>query len=100
MPVEGREQRPTRDSTGKNPLPPSSTRFITEVLSLAGRARSIQSEPLNNLAHLMDKGWFYEAWKRLRKVAAYGVDAVSSAEYEANLDANIDSLLREPSNQR
>ena len=34
-----------------------------------------------------------ESWKRLRKGAAYGIDAVSHAEYEVTLDANIDSLL-------
>ena len=93
MPVEGREQQPTCGITGKNPLPPSSTRFITKVLSLAERARRIRSEPLNNLAYLIDKPWLYESWKRLRKGAAYGIDAVSNTEYETNFDANIDSLL-------
>ena len=92
--MEGREQQSTRDHARKNPLPPSSTRFITKVLSLAERARSIQSEPLNNLAHLIDKEWFHEAWKRLRKGAAHGIDAVSSADYEANLDTHIESLLQ------
>ena len=55
MPVEGREQQSMCGNTGKNPLPPSSTRFTPKVLSLAERARCIRSEPLNNLAYLIDK---------------------------------------------
>lgn len=93
MPVEGRRQQSTRDKDRKNPLPPSSIRFTTKCLSLAERARTIRDDPLNNLAYLMDKEWFYEAWKRLRKGAAHGVDAVSSSEDQTNLDTNIDSLL-------
>jgi len=41
----------------------------------------------------MDKEWFYESWKRLRKGAAYGIDAVSSSDYAEHLNTNIDSLL-------
>ena len=93
MSVEERGQHSTSAKTADSPLPPSSLRFISKVLSLAERARTIQSEPLKNLAHFMDKEWFYEAWKRLRKGAAYGIDAVSSADYQTHLDTNIESLL-------
>lgn len=93
MPVEGREQQPRREGTGKNDLPPSSPPFTTKVLSLAERARKIRQEPLTNIVHLMDNEWFQESWKRLRKGAAYGIDAVSSAEYAVNLDTHIDNVI-------
>jgi RNA-directed DNA polymerase len=93
LPVEGREQRPARAVSGKKLRPPSRESFSTKLIALAERARRIHSEPLKTLAHLIDKEWLLESWKRIRKGAAYGVDAVSAEDYESNLDANLDDLM-------
>jgi group II intron reverse transcriptase/maturase len=48
---------------------------------------------LTTLAHHIDVAWLYEAYRRTRKKGAAGVDGVTAAQYEANLDANLKSLL-------
>lgn len=59
-------------------------------------ARLAQMEPkvvLTTLAHHIDIEWMGEAYRRTRKDAAVGVDGVSAREYEAELEANLASLL-------
>lgn len=41
----------------------------------------------------MDLEWLWEAYRRTRKDGAAGVDGQTAAEYEADLDANLQSLL-------
>lgn len=48
---------------------------------------------LNTLAHHVDLEWLREAYRRTRKDGAVGVDAVSAEAYEAELEANLTSLL-------
>ena len=46
-----------------------------------------------SIAHLMDFEWLAEAFRRTRKDGASGVDGVTAADYEFNLNANLQSLL-------
>ena len=46
-----------------------------------------------SLAHLIDLEWLLEAYRRTRKDGAAGVDGQTAADYEANLSANLQSLL-------
>lgn len=48
---------------------------------------------LNTLAHHVDLKWLKEAYRRVRKGGAVGVDGVTAANYEADLEANLSSLL-------
>jgi group II intron reverse transcriptase/maturase len=48
---------------------------------------------LTSLSHHIDLDWLMEAWRRTRKDAAVGVDGTTAQEYEANLEANLRSLL-------
>ncbi len=62
----------------------------TKIAALA------QHEPrmvLTTLAHHIDVAWLREAYRRTRKTGAVGVDGVTAAEYEADLEANLSSLL-------
>jgi group II intron reverse transcriptase/maturase len=93
MPVEGRERRAARATSGKKSLSPSGIDFTTKVVALAERARRIRNEPLRTVAHLIDEEWLRESWKRLRKGAAYGIDAVSAEVFGKQLDANLEDLL-------
>ena len=45
------------------------------------------------LAHHIDEVWLREAYRRTRKDGAVGVDGVTAAQYEADLEANLASLL-------
>jgi group II intron reverse transcriptase/maturase len=46
-----------------------------------------------SLAHLIDIDWLREAYRRTRKDGARGVDGQSAQEYQADLEANLRSLL-------
>ena len=48
---------------------------------------------MTTLAHHIDLAWLQEAWRRIRKDGAAGVDGATAAEYAENLDANLSSLL-------
>ena len=69
-----------------------------EVISTRQRkiAELAQREPkltLTTLAHQVDDVWMREAYRRTRKDAAAGVDGVTAAQYEADLEANLSGLL-------
>ena len=46
-----------------------------------------------SLHHLIDLDWMHEAYRRTRKDGAVGVDGVTAADYETELEANLISLL-------
>jgi group II intron reverse transcriptase/maturase len=48
---------------------------------------------LTTLAHHIDEVWLREAYRRVRKEGAVGVDGVTAAQYEESLEANLASLL-------
>ena len=47
-----------------------------------------------SLHHLIDLDWMHEAYRRTRKDGAVGVDGVTAADYETDLEANLESLLK------
>jgi RNA-directed DNA polymerase len=48
---------------------------------------------LNSLHHVIDLDWMKEAYRLTRKDGAPGIDGVTAADYEANLEANLSDLL-------
>lgn len=48
---------------------------------------------LFSLHHVLDLEWMREAYRLTRKDGAPGIDGVTAAEYEANLDSNLADLL-------
>ena len=65
----------------------------TQQEKLAELARIEPKLVLTTLAHHIDEVWLREAYRRTRKDGAAGVDGVTAAEYEAELEANLSSLL-------
>lgn len=65
----------------------------TRQCKIAGLARREPKLTLTTLAHHIDEVWMHEAWRRVRKDAAAGVDGVTAAQYEAELEANLAGLL-------
>ena len=61
-----------------------------KIAELARRERKLT---LTTLAHHIDEVWMREAYRRIRKDAAAGVDGVTAAQYEADLEANLTGLL-------
>lgn len=50
---------------------------------------------LTTLAHPMDLDWLHEAYRRTRKDGATGVDGQTAAQYEENLEGNLQRLLEQ-----
>ncbi len=65
----------------------------TKQEKIAKLARQEPKLVLTTLAHHIDVAWLQEAYRRTRKDGAVGVDGVTSAQYEANLEENLTSLL-------
>lgn len=93
MLMEGRGQQGSRAWNGTKPTSPQVDTFSPKVHALADRARRIRNEPLKTLMHVVDREWLQEAWKRLRKGGAVGLDHVTTADYEQTLDTNLDQVL-------
>lgn len=75
------------------PETPSSETISTKQQRIAELARSMPGAALSTLAHHMDIAWLKAAYQRTRKGGARGVDGLSAAEYAANLEVNLQSLL-------
>ena len=65
----------------------------TRQRKIAELARREPKLTLTTLAHHIDSVWMREAYRRTRKDAAAGVDGVTAAHYEAELEANLTGLL-------
>ncbi len=65
----------------------------TRQEKLAKLARIEPKLVLTTLAHHIDEVWLREAYRRTRKEGAVGVDGVTAAQYETELEANLASLL-------
>ena len=65
----------------------------TRQRKIAELARREPKLTLTTLAHHLDEGWMREAYRRVRKDAAAGVDGVTAAQYEADWEANLSGLL-------
>jgi group II intron reverse transcriptase/maturase len=60
---------------------------------IADLAREHPERVLTTLHHLIDLEWMNEAYRLTRKDGAPGIDGVTAADYEANLEANLQGLL-------
>jgi len=60
---------------------------------IVNAARKHRQEPLTALSHHMDLNWMHEAYRRVSRKAAPGVDAQTWAEYGENLTENLKDLL-------
>src|SRR3981081_3685242 len=69
------------------------TTVQTSLLGIAKKARSDKRYRFRNLYRELNEALLLDSWRLLRKDAALGVDQVSAAEYEANLEENIRQLV-------
>jgi group II intron reverse transcriptase/maturase len=71
----------------------SPTNLSTKRQWIADLAREHPDRVLTTLHHLIDLDWMFEAWRLTRKDGAPGIDGVTAADYEANLETNLLDLL-------
>jgi len=71
----------------------SPTNLSTKRQWIADLAGKHPEWALTTLHHLIDLDWMLEAWRLTRKDGAPGVDGVTAADYEADLEANLLDLL-------
>lgn len=69
------------------------TTVQTSLLGIAKKAASEKRYRFRNLYRDLNEELLLDSWRLLRKDAAYGVDRVSAAEYEAKLEENIHQLV-------
>ncbi|WP_292215253.1 reverse transcriptase domain-containing protein [Mesorhizobium sp.] len=60
---------------------------------IAEQAREHPDRVLTSLHHLIDLEWMFEAWALTRKDGAAGIDGRTAADYERDLEVNLESLL-------
>jgi group II intron reverse transcriptase/maturase len=60
---------------------------------IAQLAKQSPQMGFTSLAYHMDLDWLFEAYRRTRKDGVAGVDGQTSADYEENLEGNLQSLL-------
>ena len=65
----------------------------TSLLGIAKKASSDKRYRFRNLYRELNEEMLHDSWRLIRKDAAYGVDLISAAEYEANLEENIRQLV-------
>lgn len=82
------------DAGEKRPLSSVSTR----QRHIAQMARKYAASPLTTLSHHMDEPWMREAYRRVRRDSAPGVDGQSVADYGMNLEQNLRGLLERAKN--
>jgi RNA-directed DNA polymerase len=65
----------------------------TSLLGIAKKAKGDKRYRFRNLYRELNEELLRDSWRLLRKDGALGVDRVSAAEYEANLEENIHNLV-------
>jgi len=69
------------------------TSVRTRQEHIAYVAEKYTDSPLTTLGHHMDMLWMQEAFSRLKRDSAPGVDGVTVAEYAMNLESSLAELL-------
>ena len=70
-----------------------STNLSTKRQRIAELARAKAGTALSTLHHVIDLAWMREAYRLTRKDGAPGIDGVTAADYEVNLETNLLDLL-------
>jgi group II intron reverse transcriptase/maturase len=74
-------------------MPRNSIIVSTKQQRIAELAKQSPQMAFTSLAYLVDIDWLKEAYRRTRKDGAVGVDGVTAAEYERELEGNLQRLL-------
>jgi group II intron reverse transcriptase/maturase len=64
----------------------------TRQQRIAANARAYPERSFTSLAHHLDRAWLEEAWRRVRKDGAVGVDGQTAAAFEGQREAHLERL--------
>jgi RNA-directed DNA polymerase len=73
---------------------------LTSLQAIAKKASERPEHRFRDLFRLLNEEMLKDSWHYIRKNAACGVDWISAAEYEQNLDGNIHQLVEELKRKR
>jgi len=73
---------------------PEPAAMTLTLFQLARRAKEEPETAFDSIVHLMDLERLRQSQAQLRRDASVGIDEVSKADYEQNLEANLQDLLR------
>jgi len=76
------------------------TSVLTSLQAIAKKASERPEYRFRDLFRLLNEEMLRDSWHNIRKNAASGVDRVSTAEYEQNLEGNIHQLVEELKRKR
>ena len=82
-----------RTEGGKHVKTPRFDNVSTKQARIAEQARACPDMVFTTLHHHIDRDWMHRAWSLTRKDGATGVDGVTAAEYEKELEANLLDLM-------
>jgi retron-type reverse transcriptase len=71
----------------------NSIEVSTKQQRIATLAKQSPDMAFTSLAYMMDLDWLFEAYQQTRKNGAAGIDGVTAAEYEQDLEGNLQRLL-------
>jgi RNA-directed DNA polymerase len=74
--------------------------MLTSLQAIAEKARKLKGYRFQNLYGMLNVEGLMEAWKKIKKKAAPGVDGETAAEYSKNLEENIQSTVEELKGKR
>jgi group II intron reverse transcriptase/maturase len=67
----------------------------TSLLGIANKAKQDKKYKFGNLYELIDKKALYEAWRKINKGSAAGVDRETAREFKGNLDENLNAMVED-----
>ena len=67
----------------------------TSLWGIARKAKENKKYRFGNLYGLIDKVALYEAWRKLKKDSAGGIDKETAKVFKENLDGNLEQILQE-----
>lgn len=67
----------------------------TSLLGIANKAKQDKKYRFGNLYERINKQALCEAWRKINKSSAAGVDKETAKEFKANLDGNLDMMLEQ-----
>ena len=71
----------------------NSTEVSTKQQRIATLAKQSPDMAFTSLAYMMDLDWLFEAYQQTRNNGAAGIDGVTAADYEQDLEGNLQRLL-------
>jgi len=89
----GKAVGPSRDSDRTSTARSDGTSVITRLERITEKAKSHPEEVFNNLFSLLNYELLWYAFRRLKQGKAPGVDGITVAEYEEDLEGNLRDLL-------